>query len=108
MNSPTRALLAQWAAIIAVVGTLAAIPTSWIERGPALCLISAVLGACPVCGSVRAISHFLHGHLHEAVQSNINVVVTGPLLLCLAADALMRLAQHASRLRTKSHNRPAT
>jgi hypothetical protein len=51
---------------------------------------------------VRAISHFLHGHLHEAIQSNINVVVTGPLFLLLAADALVGLTRHAFRIPNKT------
>jgi len=84
-------LLLQRLAIVVVTALLALLPTAWLEHGPPLCLIHAVFGACPVCGSMRALGHFLHGQLGEAVRWNWNVVITGPLLLYLAGDALVRM-----------------
>jgi len=104
-----RALKYQWAGIIAVAVALAALPPSWFEHGPPVCLIRAAIGVCPFCGSVRALAHFFHGHLSEAVRMNLNVIVTGPLLLYLAADALVRLAGWDRRVNIwKGSNHRAT
>ncbi|MBC8034243.1 MAG: DUF2752 domain-containing protein [Chitinophagaceae bacterium] len=36
---------------------------------------------CPGCGSQRALSHLLHGHLWNAASSNLLLVLTTPFLL---------------------------
>jgi hypothetical protein len=47
------------------------------------------LAACPACGSTRALAAFFHGRFGDALAYNRNVLVTGPLLVMLAAkDAL--------------------
>ena len=98
MTPRARALLPQRTAIIGAVLLLAALPTSWLEHGPSLCLLSAVFGSCPFCGSVRALSHFFHGHFREALGWNLNVIIAGPLLLWLALDSVCRLARTLSRM----------
>ena len=84
-------LLLQRLAILVATALLALLPTAWLDHGPPLCPIHAVFGACPVCGSMRALGHFLHGQLGEAVRWHWNVVITGPLLLYLAGDAVVRM-----------------
>jgi hypothetical protein len=88
-----QALRPHAAILVAVVLLLALLPTAWIERGPSPCLIRLIFGSCPACGSVRALSHFLHGCFREALRYNWNVLITAPLLLWLAADAVLRLAR---------------
>ena len=94
-----RMLLAQRLAIVLATTALAVLPTAWVDHGPSLCLIRALFGACPFCGSVRALAHFLHGQLGEAVRWNWNVVITGPLLLYLAGDGLVRIGLSVARRR---------
>lgn len=57
------------------------IPTSWLERGPSLCLIRRVFGVrCPGCGMTRAFSCVAHGKFRQAYQYNKLVVIVFPLL----------------------------
>jgi len=90
-------LLLQRLAIVLATALLALLPTAWLEHGPPLCLIRALFEGCPFCGSMRALSHFLHGQLAEALHWNRNVLITGPLLLYLAGDALVRIGLWASK-----------
>ena len=74
--------------------TCAAVPPEILARGPHLCLWKHLfhLAACPACGSTRALAAFFHGHFTEALAYNRNVIVTGPLLVCLLVhDALSSL-----------------
>ncbi len=74
------------------------LPPEAISRGPDLCLWSRLLhlAACPACGSTRALAAFFHGRWGEALAYNRNVLVTGPLLVMLAAkDALTVLRKVA-------------
>lgn len=69
------------AIVIAVLPLLAlGIPSRWVERHPAPCLFTAVLGMrCPGCGMTRAISCAAHGRFRDAVHYNPLVVVVLPL-----------------------------
>jgi hypothetical protein len=74
------------------------LPPEAISRGPDLCLWRRLLhlAACPACGSTRALAAFFHGRWGEALAYNRNVLVTGPLLVMLAAkDALTVLRKVA-------------
>ncbi|MGB8347482.1 MAG: DUF2752 domain-containing protein [Ktedonobacteraceae bacterium] len=69
---------------------LIATPTSWIERGPSLCLIRRVFGVrCPGCGMTRAFSCIVHGKFKQAFQYNKLVVIVFPLLCYLWAKSLV-------------------
>lgn len=92
-------LLLQRLAIVLTATALAVLPTAWLDHGPRLCLIHAAFGACPFCGSMRALGHFLHGQVGEAIRWNWNVVITGPLLLYLAGDGLVRMGLSVARRR---------
>ena len=64
-----------------------ALPPEVLARGPDICLWKHFFGlaACPACGSTRALAAFFHGHLAQALAFNRNVMVTGPMLICLLA-----------------------
>jgi hypothetical protein len=76
--------------LLAVVGALAVIPPAWVERLPSVCLNQKIFGFCPGCGSLRALVRLFHGDLAGAVHFNINVFLTGPLLLALLLARLRR------------------
>jgi hypothetical protein len=67
--------------VVAMLPLLAlCIPSRWVERHPAPCLFTAVVGMrCPGCGMTRAISCAAHGRLRDAVRYNPLVVVVLPL-----------------------------
>ncbi len=71
--------------IASAVVTLALLPVELVERLPSVCLNRRLFGFCPGCGTVRALSHLLHGDLTGALKQNINCLVVAPLLLGLAA-----------------------
>jgi Protein of unknown function (DUF2752) len=74
------------------------VPPELLARGPDLCLWRHLfhIAACPACGSTRALAAFFHGHFHQALAYNRNVVLTAPgLLIMLIQD----LAAVARRLR---------
>ena len=79
-GSPVVALL-----IAAAVVTLALLPVELVERLPSVCLNRHLFGFCPGCGTVRAMSHLLHGDLAGALECNVNCLVVLPLMLGLAA-----------------------
>ena len=57
------------------------LPTSWLERGPSICLIHRIFGVrCPACGMTRALSYLAHGKLRAAWNHNPLVILIAPLL----------------------------
>ena len=57
------------------------LPTTWLERGPSLCLITRITGKhCPGCGMLRALSALAHGDPRRAWQYNRLVLIVAPLL----------------------------
>ncbi len=85
----------RWAVLLAAVAAFCAIPPEVLARGPDLCLWRHLfhLGACPGCGSTRALAAFFHGRLAEALAFNRNVLATAPLLLSLLGLDLYHLAR---------------
>lgn len=58
-----------------------AVPTSFIEAGHGLCLVTYLFGVeCPGCGMTRALSALAHGDVVSAIHFNRLVVIIGPLL----------------------------
>jgi hypothetical protein len=97
------ALRAGWVLLgIAVLLTLAIIPTEVLARGPVICVWKNLYGIdCPTCGMTRAFSCVLHGKFLHAFAYNKLVVVFFPVycgLLFREAARLMRnLRPAASR-----------
>jgi hypothetical protein len=80
------------------------VPPEALSQGPDLCLwrILLHLSECPACGSMHALAAFFHGRFSDALAYNRNVLVTGPLLLMLAATDLSRLvSSQRGRARAK-------
>jgi len=77
-------------ALAMVVAGFCALAPEALARGPDLCLWRRLfhLAACPACGTMRALAAFFHGRWSDALAFNRNVVVTGPLLVGLAAKDL--------------------
>jgi hypothetical protein len=69
---------------------LAALPLSFWERLPHLCLNRHLFGFCFGCGSARALAALFHGQPALALRYNANCIVTGPLLLALLGATLRR------------------
>ena len=69
----------------AALAFFVAVPPEVLAHGPDLCLWKHLLGlaACPACGSTRALAALFHGHAHQAIAYNRNVIVTGPMMLGL-------------------------
>ena len=68
--------------VVAIATVLVAMPLSWVDHGPSLCLIKAVTGhECPGCGMTRALMHALHGDLSMAWEYNRSWVLVAPLML---------------------------
>ncbi|HEY6290942.1 MAG TPA: DUF2752 domain-containing protein [Terriglobia bacterium] len=82
------------ALLLAALLGLCLVPPQVLDRGPDLCLWRHLfdVAACPACGSTRALAAFFHGHLHQALAYNRNVVVTAPGLLALLGQDLRALA----------------
>ncbi len=74
--------------LLGFIAALVAVPPSVVERLPSFCLNRLVFGYCPACGSVRALVRLFHGDLTGAVHFNLNVLVTGPLLIGLLFNSL--------------------
>lgn len=95
----------------AAVLVLVIVPPSFIERLPSVCLhhrlaqLVGLTGAaqCPGCGSVRALSHLLHGDPARAVRFNPNCLLTAPLIIGLIVLNFYRFA----RARASRRGRPA-
>ena len=69
------------------------LPPEALSRGPDLCLwrFFLHLSKCPACGSMHALAALFHGRFGDALAYNRNVLVSGPLLVMLAARDLSRL-----------------
>jgi hypothetical protein len=94
--------------LLAGMGMLCLVPPELLARGPALCLWKHLfhLAACPACGSTRALVAFFHGQFAQALTFNLNVVVTGPVLLVMfALDALRILRQAHGALSSSLNSR---
>lgn len=76
--------------LAAAVAALVAVPPSFVERLPSVCLNRHIFGFCPACGSLRALVHFFHGAFGEALKHNPNCLVTGPVLVILLLAGLRR------------------
>ena len=75
-----------FAVAIVVAGSCILSPEAF-SRAPDICLWRKLfhLGACPACGSMRALAAFFHGQWGDALAYNRNVLVTAPGLIVLAA-----------------------
>ena len=68
-----------------------AIPVSWLETRPSICLIRRVTGhPCPGCGMVRSLAYLGHGQVRQAWRANRLFVIIAPLLAYSWAKALNR------------------
>ncbi len=86
--------------LAAAVAVFALVPPETLSHGPNLCLWRHLLHvpACPACGTLRALAAFFHGHFPESLQFNLNVVITGPLLLgLLASDAVHLFTKRSTK-----------
>ncbi len=77
----------------AATAFLAAVPPSYIERLPSVCLNRHILGFCPGCGSLRALVCLFHGSVGQALKHNPNCLITGPVLVILLLVSLRRWAK---------------
>jgi hypothetical protein len=57
------------------------------------------IAACPACGSTRALAAFFHGHIHQALAYNRNVVLTAPGLLLMLVQDLAAIARRPTTRR---------
>ena len=76
--------------LLGFIAALVVVPPVWVERLPSFCLNQRIFGFCPGCGSLRALVRLFHGDLAGAVHFNLNVILTGPLLLALLVSRLRR------------------
>lgn len=68
------------------------VPTTWLERGPSLCLVRRIFGIrCPGCGMLRALSYLAHGDVRAAWRHNRLVMLVAPLLGYAWGKSLLRL-----------------
>ncbi|MGE5236202.1 MAG: DUF2752 domain-containing protein [Acidobacteriota bacterium] len=87
-----------FAALTAGLLIVGALPATWLDTGPSVCLWRLVgLSACPGCGMSRALWHALHGDLGGAVAFNWRVVVVGPLLAFLYLRLGVRTLRRGER-----------
>jgi Protein of unknown function (DUF2752) len=91
----------RFAVLLAALLGFCLVPPELLARGPDLCLWRHLfnIAACPACGSTRALAAFFHGHLHQALAYNRNVLVTAPCLLTLLVRDLAALARSPKGLR---------
>lgn len=75
-----------------------AVPPSWVERGPPLCLLKAITGLpCPGCGLIRSLVALGHGDLGAALYLHPLGPFVGLVLLVLAmAELVQRSDDEAS------------
>lgn len=96
MNKESRTSLGKLGYYILLPIALLLVPTSWLERGPSLCLIRRVFGVrCPGCGMTRAISSIVHGKFRQAYRYNRLVVIVFPLLSYLWVRSITAEAKRA-------------
>ena len=82
------------AVLLALPVAGALVPTSWLEAGPSLCLVSRVIRRpCPGCGMTRAVSRVLHADPRGALRYNRLVVLAFPLLAWIWAEAVVRASR---------------
>jgi len=83
----------RWPVSVVALGAFVLVAPERFAHGPELCLWRHLfhLGACPACGSTRALAAFFHGRFAAALAFNRNVVVTAPTLLVLVAQDLVYL-----------------
>ncbi len=93
-------------ALLAGVAALVLVPPSLVERLPSFCLNQRIFGFCPGCGSLRALVRLFHGDLLGAVHFNLNVLLTGPLLLALLVRNLRSGLGHDPECRTLAAEAP--
>ena len=96
---PKPGSLLQAKLLLAAVTALVAVPPSFVERLPSVCLNHRLFGWCPACGSLRALVRLFHGDVAAAVRFNPNVLVTAPLLVLLLLDSLRRAVPSLRRAR---------
>ncbi|MEO0077729.1 MAG: DUF2752 domain-containing protein [candidate division WOR-3 bacterium] len=84
-NGPRPGRLVFGLVLLAVLAALALVPVELVERLPTVCLNRRLFGFCPGCGTVRALSHLLHGDVAGALRHNFNCLIVAPLLVGLAA-----------------------
>lgn len=99
-NTPkAQAMFAQGiprvALLVGALLGLCLVPPELLARGPDLCLWRHLfhIAACPACGTTRALAAFFHGHFHQALAYNRNVLVTAPCLVTLLVQDLKALAR---------------
>lgn len=80
----------QAALLLAAVFALVAVPPSFVERLPSVCLNRHIFGFCPACGSLRALVCLFHGAVGRALDYNANCLLTGPILVLLLLASLRR------------------
>jgi hypothetical protein len=83
---------------IAVLGTFLAVaglvPVSVFAEAPRMCFLSTIFGhPCPACGTVRAVSSALKGHVAEAWRYNANVAVVLPAIATMIAVDVRRIVR---------------
>ena len=94
--------------LTAALAAFCLVPPEALARGPDLCLWKHLfhLAVCPACGSTRALAAFFHGQFAQALAFNLNVVVTGPVLLVMfVLDALRILRQAHGSLSSSLNSR---
>jgi len=92
LSASGKGPLLQTTLLLAAVALLVAVPPSFVERLPSVCLNRHIFGFCPACGSLRALSHLFHGAVGAALKHNPNCLLTGPVLVLLLLDSLRRAA----------------
>jgi len=83
--------ISRWMVLSLALTVFVTVPPEVLARGPDFCLWKHLfhLAACPACGSTRALAAFFHVHFKQALAYNRNVIVTGPLLICLLVHDLI-------------------
>ena len=90
MSASGKGPLLQTTLLLVAVAALVAVPPSFIERLPSVCLNRHIFGFCPACGSLRALVHLFHGAVGEALKYNLNCLITGPVIVLLLLASLRR------------------
>jgi hypothetical protein len=63
-------------------GVLVDVTFDPIHRHVPMCPFKAITGwDCPLCGGLRAVDQFAHGHVTAALHANVLVMTGGPLLV---------------------------
>ena len=63
-------------------GVLVDVAFDPVHRHVPMCPFKAITGwDCPLCGGLRAVDQFAHGHVVAALHANVVVMIGGPLLV---------------------------